>query len=195
MSRPRSVALAALVLLVAWLTSAAATDLRRPLILVATPTLQGALYSASVLVVAPAGSDAHIGFIVNHPTELELAVRSAEQAGAPKTAPLYLGGPLEPALLFALVRRTSSPGGNSLELLPGLYAAYDQSVVASIAATEPDNARFMAGFVAWGPGELRAEIDAGAWNVLEPDAALVMEQPDGLWERLVRYCERLRNTI
>jgi hypothetical protein len=44
-------------------------------------------------------------------------------------------------------------------------------------------------------GELRAQIDAGAWNVLEPDAALVMEQPDGLWDRLVRYCERLRNTI
>jgi len=68
-------------------------------------------------------------------------------------------------------------------------------VVVSIAATEPDNARFMAGFVAWSPGELRAEIDAGAWNVLEPDAALVMEQPDGLWDRLARLCERLRNTI
>ena len=58
---------------------------------------------------SPAGSGAHIGFIVNHPTELALAVRSAEQSGAPKTAPLYLGGPLEPTLLFALVRRTSSP--------------------------------------------------------------------------------------
>jgi hypothetical protein len=45
------------------------------------------------------------------------------------------------------------------------------------------------------PSAFRAEIDAGAWNVLEPDAALVMEQPDGLWDRLVRYCERLRNTI
>jgi hypothetical protein len=42
---------------------------------------------------------------------------------------------------------------------------------------------------------VQAEIDAGACNVLEPDAALVMEQPDGLWGRLVRYCERLRNTI
>ena len=187
--------LAALVFLVAWLTSAAATDLDRSFILVAAPTLKGALYRASVLVVAPAGGDAHIGFIINHPTEMKLALRSADQSGAPKTAPLYLGGPLEPTLVFALVRRASNPGGHSFELLPGLYAAYDQTVVASIVATEPDSARFMAGFVAWRPGELRAEIDAGAWNVLEPDAALVMEQPDGLWDRLARLCERLRNTI
>jgi hypothetical protein len=30
---------------------------------------------------------------------------------------------------------------------------------------------------------------------ISPDAPLVMEQPDGLWDRLARLCERLRNTI
>jgi len=30
---------------------------------------------------------------------------------------------------------------------------------------------------------------------ISPDAALVMGQPDGLWDRLARLCERLRDTI
>ena len=35
-----------------------------------------------------------------------------------------------------------------------------------------------------------AEIDRGAWYVLEPDAALVMRPPEGLWEHLVRRAQR-----
>jgi hypothetical protein len=32
-------------------------------------------------------------------------------------------------------------------------------------------------------------------QLMPPDVALVMDQPDGLWDRLARLCERLRNTI
>jgi hypothetical protein len=31
--------------------------------------------------------------------------------------------------------------------------------------------------------------------VLEPDAALVMREPEGLWEELVRRSQRIRSTI
>ncbi len=34
---------------------------------------------------------------------------------------MYLGGPVEAQAIFALVQRPDSPGGNSLEVLPGLY--------------------------------------------------------------------------
>lgn len=34
-----------------------------------------------------------------------------------------------------------------------------------------------------------------AWYVLEPDASLVMPNPEGMWEELVRRTQRLRNTI
>jgi putative AlgH/UPF0301 family transcriptional regulator len=64
-----------------------------------------------------------------------------------------------------------------------------------IIESESDRARFVAGLVAWRPGELRAEIDAGAWYVLAPDAALVMRKPEGLWEELARRSQQADSTI
>jgi putative transcriptional regulator len=164
---------------------AGATDVHRPLILVAAPELHDPLYGASVLVVTPVGGDQHVGFIVNRPTSFKLG----------KAAPVYLGGPVEPELIFALVQRKNSPGGNSIRIAPGLYAAHDGAVVDGIIKSDPEHARFMAGLVAWRAGELREEIERGAWYVLEPDAALVMREPEGLWEELVRRSQRIRSTI
>ena len=172
--------------LFAWSALAGATDLDKPLILVAKPDLRDPIYGSAVLVVAPLGADQHVGFIVNRPTRMALDK---------VTEPLYLGGPIQPARIFALVQRKASPGGNSFELAPGLYAAYEANVVDRIIESEAAQARFLAGLVAWRTGELQFEIDAGAWYVLEPDAALVMRKPDGMWEELVRLSQRLRNTI
>jgi putative transcriptional regulator len=165
---------------------AAAADIEQPLVLVARPELRDPIYGAAVLVVTPLGADQHVGFIVNRPTRVGLD-RVA--------APLYLGGPLQPARIFALVQRKTSPGGNSFPLAPGLYAAFEADVVDRIIESEAKHARFMAGTVVWRAGELRQEIDAGAWYVLEPDAALVTRKPEGLWEELVRRAQRLKNTI
>ena len=99
--------------------------------------------------------------------------------------PVYAGGPLGAEAVFALVQRADTPGGMSTQILPGLYAAIDEETVHRIAATESNHARFVAGLVAWRSGELENEIQQGAWYVLEPDAALVMRNPEGLWEELV----------
>jgi putative transcriptional regulator len=80
-------------------------------------------------------------------------------------------------------------------MMPGLFAAFDAAVVDRIIESEPTRARFVAGLVAWRAGELRDEIKQGAWYVLEPDAALLMRNPDGLWEDLVRRSARISNTI
>ena len=175
---------------------AGAADLDKPLILVAKPDLRDQLFGATVLVVAPLGAGQHVGFIVNRPTPATLGNLFPEHAPSQKVVdPVYLGGPVEPGLIFALVQRANNPGGNSFELMPGLYAAYESAVVDRIIESEPQRARFVAGLVAWRPGELEAEIELGAWHVLEADAKLVMRKPDGLWEELVRRSQRLRNTI
>jgi putative AlgH/UPF0301 family transcriptional regulator len=67
--------------------------------------------------------------------------------------------------------------------------------VEGLIKSDPQRARFTAGLVAWRTGELREEIQRGAWYVLEPDAALVMRKPEGLWEELVRRSQRARNSI
>jgi putative transcriptional regulator len=183
-------------LLVSWLLPAAAADLGRPLILVAKPELRDQLYGASVLVVAPLGGGQHVGFIVNRPTEVTLGKLFPEHAPSHKVVdPVYLGGPVQSGLIFAPVQSRHSPGGNSFELMPGLFAAYEAPVVDRIIESDAKHARFVAGLVAWRPGELEAEIDLGAWLVLDADAELAMRRPEGLWEELVRRSLVRRNAV
>jgi putative AlgH/UPF0301 family transcriptional regulator len=191
----RAAAFTLFLALLAWLTSASALDLDRPFLLVARPQLHSSLFGATVLVAMPAGGGRHAGFIVNRPTQFNLVVAGPGTASSQEVAPLYLGGPVNAEQLFALIRGASSPGGNSFEMLPGLYAAFEPAVLQQIAKTQGENARFLAGHVAWRPGELQAEIDASVWYVLEPDAALVMGAPDGVWEELVRRADRAANAV
>jgi putative transcriptional regulator len=186
----------AFAVLLGWSALAAAADLSRPVILVAKPELRDPLYGATILVVTPLAGDQHVGFIVNRSTGIKLGSLFPEDGPAQKVAdPVYLGGPYGSQSIFALVERPDSPGGKSFELMPGLFAALDGAVVDRIIQSEPEHAKFVAGLVAWQPGELDSEVEEGAWFVLEPDASLVMRKPDGLWEELVRRSQESDNTI
>ena len=185
-----------LAVMLSWSALLHAADLSQPHILVAKPELRDDLFGASVLVVKPIGGDQHVGFIVNRPTGVHLANIFPEHGPSQKIVdPVYLGGPIGAQVIFALVRRPDSPGGNSLEVLPGLYAAADAPVVDRIIESEADRARFVAGLVVWQPGELADEVEQGAWYVLEPDAETAMRKPEGLWEELVRRSAVKRNAI
>jgi putative transcriptional regulator len=192
-----SKSLAAVFALVLGLSAPAlAGEVSGPVILVAKPELRDNLYGSSILVVTPLGGDQHVGFIVNRPTTTRLGTVFPGHGPSHKVVdPVYLGGPTGSQLIFALVQRPDNPGGKSLPVMPGLYVAFDAAVVDRIIESESDHARFMAGLVTWQPGELSAEIDAGAWYVLSPDPALVMRKPEGLWEELVRRSQQADNTI
>jgi putative transcriptional regulator len=183
-------------LLLGWSALAPAADLTEPLVLVAKPELRGTPYAATILVVTPVGGGQHLGFIVNRPTEVTLGRLFPEHGPSQKVAePVYLGGPLDARTIIALVQRPDSPGGKSLEVAPGLYAAFDAPTVDRIIESEAGHARFVAGLVAWRAGELADEVEQGAWYVLEPDAALALRSPEGLWEELVRVSNLRRNAI
>jgi len=167
-----------------------------PIILVAKPELRDQTYGSTILVVMPLGGDEHVGFIVNRPSTTSLGTVFPEHGPSQKVIdPVYLGGPAGSQMIFAMVQRPDSPGGKSLAVMPGLFVAFDAETVDRIIESEADRARYVAGLVAWRPGELSAEIEAGAWYVLAPDPALVMRKPEGLWEALVRRSQNANNTI
>ncbi|MBV9191670.1 MAG: YqgE/AlgH family protein [Betaproteobacteria bacterium] len=168
-----------------------AQDLSRPIVLAATPALQDPFYAGSVVIVAPLGGDQHIGFIINKATDLPLG--KAFPDGGPAQSvqqPVYIGGPFQPQLIFALVQRTNSPDGKSLRLMPGVYACVEAETVEGIMKGDPAQARFVAGLVTWQEGELAAEIRARAWYVLPPDEHLLETPANQLWETLVHRATR-----
>ncbi len=185
---------ALLLLLLAWTPAAWSAELSRPLVLVAAPELRDPVYGRTVLVVKPFGREQHLGFIVNRPTDLTLGKIFPEHAPSQKVAgPVFLGGPVDASAIFALVERPDNPGGNSIEIMPGLFAAHDAAVVDNIIEANPRNARFLAGLVIWRPGELKRELDIGAWQTMDADPHVAVRDPMGLWEELVQRSERPRD--
>jgi putative transcriptional regulator len=180
----------ALAALVAWATPSLAASTAETVILVAKRQLNDPFYKSTVLIARPMGGDQHVGVIINRPTKMTLGQLFPEHKPSQKVVePVFLGGPSNASVIFALVRRPASPGGKSLRLLPDLYMAFESATVDSIIENDPAHARFVAGLVTWKPGELRDEVRRGAWHVLDADPALVLRKPDTLWEDLVRRAE------
>lgn len=180
-------------ILAAWLLvfaagAAQAHDLDKPLLLVASPQLQG-LYSRTALLVVPMHGQ-HAGFILNRATDMKLATLFPDHAPSAKVVdPLYFGGPEMVEAIFAVVRR--DPGEPSVRLFGELFVTANAESVDRIIERTPNDARYFAGFVGWQPGELAAEIDAGYWYVADPDASLVFSKDTGtMWQELL---ERLGN--
>jgi putative transcriptional regulator len=175
---------------------AAATDITAPVILVAKRQLQDRLYGATILVARPIGQDQHIGFIVNRPTKITLGQLFPQHPPSQKVPdPVFVGGPINSESIFALVQTSKNPGGRSVRLLDNLFAVVDGKLVDDVIENDASHARFVAGLVAWRSGELHEEIKRGAWHVLAADSALVLRNPEGLWEELVRRAELRANGI
>ena len=187
--------LAAMAALLAWATPAAASDIGRAHMLVAKRQLTDPFYRSTVLLVRPIGNDQHVGVILNRPTKMTLGQLFPDHGPSQKVLdPVYMGGPMNASVLFAIVHSKSRPGGKSLQMLPDVFMAFDGDSVDRI-IEGGGQARYLAGLVAWQPGELRDEIKRGAWFVLEADPAIVTRKPDGLWEELVRRAEFRANGI
>ena len=156
----------------------------RPVMLVAAPGMQG-LYSHTAVIVVPL-ADRHFGFIVNRATDTKLGKLFPQHAPSAKVAdPVHFGGPEMVRALFAVVRK--DPGTEAVPLFAGLHLVVEADAIDRVIEQSPSDARFFLGFVAWQPGELEKELDAGFWYVAEPDATLFF-RPDTsrLWEELVQ---------
>jgi putative transcriptional regulator len=160
--------------------------------LVAKPQLQHPLYGNSVLIAKPLAGGVHVGFIMNKPTRVTLGQAFPDHEPSSKVRdPMFLGGPVDVNMIFALVNREDSPGVGSVQLTPNLFVAIAGETVDKIIEGEADHARFLFGSVIWRPGELQDEVAKGYWYVMEPEASKLLKRDmTGAWEDLVRQSER-----
>jgi putative transcriptional regulator len=181
----------------AWGLPVRAADLSESVLLVAKRHLQDRLYGSTILVARPIGGERHVGFIVNKPTQMTLGKLFPKHEPSRKVAdPVFLGGPVSPEVIFALVQGRQSPGGRSIQILEDLYLAIDSDVVDRVIEKQPSQARFLAGMVLWRPGELNDELRRGLWYVQDADADVILRKPtDTMWEELVGRLERKANAI
>src|SRR5256884_3931227 len=180
-----------------FLASATAARPEEPMLLVAKRGFEDPVYGSTIVLARPVQGGGHVGFIVNKPTELNLAELFPEHEPSKKVAdPLFLGGTVNMNLVFALVEEHGSRKDGSIRIAPDIFLAYDTKAVDRIIESESDHARFFLGLVVWRPGQLDDELDRGLWYVDQPDAKLVLRRKtDGLWEELLLRLEARANTI
>jgi len=185
----RALILAAAALSAAPAAAAPATD--QPMLLVAKPKLAGSVWGSTILIAKPVPNGGHIGFNVNKPTQMSLGEAFPEHAPSKKVVdPLFLGGPVDLNVVFALVERHGAASDGAMQITPDLFLATESKVVDHIIEAEADHARFFLGVVVWRPGELDQELRRDLWFVDEPDPRLVLrKKTEGLWEELVRRSE------
>ena len=182
----RRLLLLALFLIAAPLAMAEGRESANGVFLVAAPGLADPNFRHSVVLVTQMADGGSVGFIVNRPGELSLAqILPHNEVLKRFTEPLYLGGPVEAAGLFAMFRAKDNPPG-ALRVLGDVSFAMDPAVVEQLLHAPPKSVRFFNGYAGWGPGQLAFELERGGWYVLHADADTVFRKNmDTLWDELL----------
>jgi putative transcriptional regulator len=161
---------------------------------VATPLLGDPNFRRTViLIVEDEPEEGTLGVVLNRPTEVQVG-QVLESWTELVTGPsvVFKGGPVSPnsALALALAQGDDEPlgwrslDGSSLTARIGLV---DLEAPPELLAGGITSLRVFAGYAGWGPGQLQAEIEEGAWYVLvgEPTDAFLAE-PEQLWPAVLR---------
>jgi putative transcriptional regulator len=165
-------------------------------LLVATPLLGDPNFRRTViLIVEDEPEEGTLGVVLNRPTEVQVG-QVLESWTDLVTGPtvVFKGGPVSPnsalALALALGEGEDEPlGWRSLDgsSLMSRIGLVDLEAPPELLAGGITSLRVFAGYAGWGPGQLQAEIDEGAWYVLpgEPADAFLAE-PEQLWPAVLR---------
>ncbi len=160
-------------------------------LLVATPGMSDPRFVGTVIYMVRQGDNGALGLVVNRPlAEVPLAKLLTElgldAAGATGSIRIHYGGPVEQAR--GLVLHTTDYVGQSTVPVKGSMALTSEPEVlqALAAGRGPRRSLFSLGYAGWAPGQLEAEIDAGAWVTVPADEALVFDDDyAGKWRRAI----------
>ncbi len=163
-------------------------------LLAATPQLGDPNFRRTVvLIVEDDLEEGTLGVILNRPTEVPLdQVLEPWTPLASGPPVVFRGGPISPnsALALALAHGNDEPvGWRSLDGTPMMsrIGLVDLGAPPELLADGITSMRVFAGYAGWGAGQLREEIDEGAWYVLPgyPADAFAAD-PERLWQQVLR---------
>ena len=173
-------------------------------LLVATPTLEDPNFRRSVVLILDHDEgDSTLGVVLNRPTEVEVGqVLDGWAEVVTRPAVLFQGGPvaLDSALAVgrlpvAAKSTAGPPGWRALNGAPdgGRVGLVDLDAPPTLLAGDLLQLRVFAGYSGWGAGQLRSEVEEGAWFIVaaEPGDAFT-DTPDRLWQQVLR---RQRNDL
>ncbi len=158
-------------------------------LLMAAPEMGDPRFARTVVYMLHHDAAGAMGLVVNRPfRELPLAFLlerlGLESQGVSGSIRVHYGGPVEPGRAFILhTTDYASEGGQVLG--DGIALAGQPDILRAIGTgAGPRRALLTLGYAGWAPGQLEAEIAAGAWATVPADAGLIFDDNnDAKWER------------
>ena len=154
-------------------------------LLVASPSLEDPNFRQAVVLVVEHGPGGTVGLILNRPTKLLLSHALPDITVLKGTSyRLFAGGPVEPTR-FLLLFRLKEPPADARLVFDGVYLGRKPDALERIItqAKPTETFRAFAGFAAWAPRQLEAEMLLGAWAILPPDSVSMFDKdPATLWQ-------------
>jgi putative transcriptional regulator len=180
-------------LIVAWFTAAvparADEDLAEGRILVADRKLKDPHFSQTVVLIVTYDEQGTVGLVLNRPNDVPVSeLLSGVKDARDRNDSAFTGGPVEPKSVLALLRTREGPKG-AQHVAGDIWAILDQDLLEDALSrhASSEELRFYVGYAGWGPGQLEAEMDAGAWRVIRGGVETVFDtKPGSLWDRVVR---------
>ncbi len=158
--------------------------------------LNGSFFHRTVVLICQHDTDGAFGLVLNH--SLGKTVGEMIVADLPETlkeAPLYLGGPVQPAALSFLHTDNFIPNA---DVLPNLALGHslDELVDIGESFSSEKKVRMFAGYAGWSPGQLETEMKRKAWLTFPASLELVFETPpEQLWQKILKSKGGWRNKL
>ena len=163
-------------------------------LVVATPSLVDPHFARTVVLLLQADDeDGALGLVLNRPTGTDVEEVLPDWAPLTCAPPVvFSGGPVQPqaAICLGHKRRGGPLLGSYAELegVPGgSVGTVDLDASPEELATAVEEVRVFAGYAGWSAGQLEAEVEEGAWWVIDAlpvDAFAV--RPEDLWQHVLR---------
>lgn len=167
-----------------------------PGLLVAAPSMSDPRFQKSVILLAEAGEDGALGFVVNRntPYTFDDLARDIEFDMAPEIRgrSVYYGGPVSPERGWILFRepqdQDAAPRDNVLHVTSEIHLAATLEVLGEfVTRSNASPFKLLLGYAGWAPAQLEDEIREGAWIPMPLTPELLFDTPnDEMWASALR---------
>jgi putative transcriptional regulator len=160
-----------------------------PSLLVSVPQLRDPHFDHTVVLLLEHDPTGSFGLVINRETEHRMAdfcaLQDLEYRGGTE-ARVFFGGPVGVTQGFVLyaapVEVTDERAGR--EVGDGIWFGAYLELLATLSGQERTPYRLLVGYAGWAPGQLEAEIAAGAWIPRPADPDLVFRTPAAdIWRK------------
>ncbi len=153
-------------------------ELREGSLLLAREELQDPNFLGTVVLICMYDKGGAVGLVVNRPSHMPLSeVFNVDIPQRNERRKIFIGGPVQQDAM-QILQLTDSPVQNAFKVAGGVYLGGEWESLAQILEADQETSRLFLGYSGWGPGQLEAEINLGAWEVYNIRVREFMLQDD-----------------